>query len=142
MDHNLNLLGIARKAGLIAVGSDSVGTAARIRKAQLIFSTCDASDGAIRRARIAAEESIAVYITVPYTKYEIGNITGRGSPGTVAFLDAGLAAGFVKGLADSNPEHYQKASELLAEKARATAERKKRTSPVKRQDRVRRLKTD
>ena len=132
MDRSLNLLGIARKAGLIAVGGDSSGTAARAGKAALIISASDASAASLRRAQINAGECGVTHIIVPYTKFELGNITGRGSPGTVAFLDAGLAAGFAKGLEGTQPGKYHEAAVLLAEKARAFAERKKPVPSVKR----------
>jgi len=33
-------------------------------------------------------------MSVPFTKFELGTTAGRGSPGTIAFLDKGLAKGF------------------------------------------------
>ena len=127
MDRNLNLLGIARKAGLIAVGAESAGAAARSGKAHLIISASDASAGTIRRAQINAEESGAVYAAVPYTKFELGGITGRGSPGTVAFLDAGLAAGFMRGLEEMDPERYGITAKQLDKNADALMKKKKPT---------------
>ena len=126
-DQNLQILGIARKAGLIAVGGDAVGDATRMGKAKLVISASDASEGALRRARMNAKAGGAVYIAVPYTKFELGNITGRGSPGTAAILDAGLAAGFLKGLVETDPEKYGGAAEQLAEEARALKGKKKHT---------------
>ena len=98
MDRNLNLIGIARKAGLLAVGGDAVATASRTGKAKLVLSASDSSLKAQKRARYAAETCGATHITIPYTMFELGQIAGRGSPGTAAILDAGLAAGFLKGL--------------------------------------------
>jgi len=134
MDHdrNLNLLGIARKAGLLAVGGDAVGVAARTGKAWLVISASDASEGALRRGRYTTEISRAVHVIAPYTKFELGNVTGRGSPGTIAVLDAGLAAGFMKGLAETNPERYQEAAKQLEEKVAALTKKKKPTPSVKR----------
>ena len=127
-DKNLQILGIARKAGLIAVGGDAVGDATRMGKAKLVFSATDASESASRRARMNAQAGGAIYVTVPYAKFELGNITGRGSPGTVAILDAGLAAGFLKGLVEKEPEKYGGAAEKLAEEARNLTEKRKHTS--------------
>ena len=128
MDRNLQLLGLARKAGMIAIGGDAVSSAARERKAKLVISAADSSEGSLRRARINAKESNIIYITVPYTKFELGSITGRGSPGTVAILDAGLAASFMKGLAESNPDDYGNAAEQLAQMAETMNKRRKHTS--------------
>jgi len=127
MHRNLQLLGIARKAGLLAIGGEAVSAASRTGKARLILSASDVSEGTARRARINAENSRTVYITVPYSKFELGNITGRGSPGTVAFLDTGLAAVFVEGLAETDPERYLDSARLLRKKADAIALRKKQS---------------
>ena len=128
LDQNLQILGIARKAGLVAVGGDAVGVATRTGKARLVFTTTDASEGALRRARMNAQSGGAIYVAVPYTKFELGNITGRGSPGTAAILDAGLAARFLRGLVEKDPEKYGGATEQLAEEARALAGKRKQTS--------------
>ena len=116
MDRNLQLLGIARKAGLLAVGAESVSAAARAGKASAVFSAGDASDGAKRRASRDSEFCGAVYSEIPYTKFELGNVTGRGSPGTLAILDPGLAGKFLRGLAEGCPERYGKMADLLAER--------------------------
>jgi len=108
MDQTLNLLGIAKKAGLIIIGGDAVSAAARNGKAVLIISASDSSEGSARRARLNAQQGGAVHITAPYTQGEIGNITGRGLAGTVALTDAGLAAGFIKKLAEKD-ERYNEA---------------------------------
>jgi ribosomal protein L7Ae-like RNA K-turn-binding protein len=140
MHRSLQLLGMAKKAGLLAVGSEAVSTATRHRKARLVISASDASPGSIRRACVNAETGGAIYIDVPFTKFELGSISGRGSPGAVAFLDAGLAAGFVKRLADTNPGHYEEILTTLENETVKKAERSKKTparlkpvrSPVKR----------
>ena len=124
MDRNLQLIGMARKAGLLAVGVEAVKAAVRAGKARLVISASDASDGSARRARYGSESTGAFYIEVPYTKFELGSITGRGSPGTVAILDDGLAAGFLKGLAAGSPEIYSEAAELLQEKFRRQADKR------------------
>ena len=125
MNRNLNLLGIAKKAGLLAIGGEAVTTAIRTGKAKLIISASDASERAQRRAKTNAEYGGALHIAVPYTKFELGSITGRGGTGTLAVLDVGLAAGFVKGLAEIDPEHYRETAERLDRKAAAIADKKK-----------------
>jgi len=126
-DSTLQLLGIAKKAGLLAIGGDSVSAAARAGKTRLIITAGDASEGALRRARSAAGAGGAPHIPVPYTMFELGRVSGRGSPGIVAFLDAGLAAAFTRGLAKAEPERYSGAAEQLEANARALDEKKKRT---------------
>ena len=116
MDQNLRslqLLGMAKKAGLLAVGGDAVSAAARSGKLRLIISASDASERSLRRALQSSKTAGAEHVGVPYTKFDIGNMTGRGSPGTVAIADTGLAAGFLKGLAATDPETYSEAAQRL-----------------------------
>ena len=121
MSSSLLILGMAKKAGLLAIGSDAVKTAARAGKAKLVVAAKDASEGTVRRAMYYANHSGAVYADIPHTMFEIGSITGRGSPGVLAVLDVGLAASFMKGLAAIEPERYGEKAEILntmAEKQR------------------------
>lgn len=104
MDRTLNFLGIAGKAGKLAVGSEAAAQSARSGKAALIITANDASDGSVRRAKANASENHVKYLSVPYTKFELGSITGRGSPGTVAILDKGLADSFSDKLTQSAKE--------------------------------------
>ena len=132
MDRNLQILGIANKAGLLAVGGDAVSAAARTGRAKLIISASDVSEGSKRRAVINAKESFTTHIVAPYTKIEIGSMSRRGSPGTLAVLDTGLAARFIKGLAETYPGNYDDEAELLAEEARKLKVRKPRPASGKR----------
>jgi ribosomal protein L7Ae-like RNA K-turn-binding protein len=117
MNRNLQLLGIAKKAGLLAVGGDAVATAARKGKVWLVIMASDASESALRRASHVTKSSHAVCVVAPYTKFELGSVIGYGSPGTVAVLDAGLSSGFVRGLAEIEPDRYGEAAVLLEEQA-------------------------
>ena len=110
---NLQVLGIARKAGLLAVGGEAVCAAARAGKARLIISAADASESAVRRARHNSQMSGAVHVCVEHTGFELGNVTGRGSPVTVAVLDAGLAIGFMRGLTAAEPARYSETMGLM-----------------------------
>ena len=101
INRDLAHLGMAKKAGLLAVGGDKAAAAARRGEAKLIITASDASLGSIRRAKSNAEINGVNYIAAPFTMFELGSITGRGSPGTIAFLDKGLAEGFSKRLAEA-----------------------------------------
>jgi len=128
-DRNLQIIGLAKKAGLLAVGCEAAGTAARSGKTKLIISASDASERAHRNARINADAGYATYAIVPYTKFELGNVTGRGSPGTVAFLDKGLAIKFLKGLAQTQPEPFDKLREFMEESTYEKAKGENLTKP-------------
>ena len=104
MNRSLAHLGMAKKAGFLAVGSEAAATAARRGDARLIITASDASEGSIRRAKANAEANGVTYLAVPFTMFELGNTAGHGSPGTIAFLDKGLADGFIKRLADTQTE--------------------------------------
>ena len=132
MDHTLNILGLAKKAGLLAVGCEAVGAASRKGKTKLIISASDASARAYRTARFNADDCGAICLVVPYTMFELGNVTGRGSPGTIAFLDTGLAVRFLKGLAESEYELYGKVWEFLEQKSRTFQDEGKESPPDKR----------
>ena len=132
MDRNLQILGLAKKAGLLAIGSEDTYSAARAGKVGVVISAQDASGSAFRRAKAGAEASGVLHVVVPYTSFELGNISGRGSPGTLAVLDTGLAARFLSGLAATDPDRFSDPAELLAKKARAPAEGKRRTQSGKR----------
>ena len=102
MNRSLALLGMAKKAGLLAVGGEAAANAARRGEATLIITATDASDSSVRRAKSNAEINGVKHIEVPYTMFELGTTAGRGSPGTVAFLDKGLADGFIQKLTESD----------------------------------------
>jgi len=92
---------MAKKAGKLAVGGESAAVAARRGEAVLIITASDASAGSKRRANSNAEANGIEHMTVPFTMFELGSTAGRGSPGTIAFLDKGLADGFLKRLTES-----------------------------------------
>jgi len=92
---------MAKKAGKLAIGSEAVASAARSGKAKLIITASDTSEASIRRAKSNAAENGVRHIAVPFTMFELGTAAGKGSPGTIAFLDNGLAEGFTKRLAET-----------------------------------------
>ena len=94
MDKALSALGMAKKAGLLAVGSEDTLNAIRRKKAKLVITASDTSEASISRAQSSAESNGVEYIPVPYTQFELGTTAGRGSPGIIAFLDKGLAEAF------------------------------------------------
>ncbi|NLA86369.1 MAG: 50S ribosomal protein L7 [Clostridiales bacterium] len=130
------LLGIAKKAGLLEIGDDSVGQAARSKKARVILSASDASEGSKRRARGYAEACGSIHLVLPSTKEELSLIVGRGSPGMLTILDAGIAAKYVSMLASGDPEQYGEAAGRLAVKAERVLQRRKETLAHKRNKRT------
>jgi len=98
MNKTLAIPGMAKKAGLLAVGAQDTIEAIKRKKAKLIIAATDASEGTIKKVFSIAKENKIEYISVPFTKFELGTTAGRGSPGIIAFLDKGLADNFKKKL--------------------------------------------
>ena len=117
MDNTLHLLGIAKKAGRLEVGEEPVGAAARARQARVILLASDAAANTARRAGHFGEAGSVLWLTVPYTKAELGGAVGRASYAMLALTDAGLAASLMKKLAAADPERYGPACEQLGKKA-------------------------
>ena len=124
MDRNLQILGLSKKAGLLAVGGADTEAAGKMRKAKVVISANDASESALNRAKKSADACRAVHLEVPYSSFELGAVCGRGSPSTVAILDTGFAAKFVNGLAIVDPMKYFQAAESLTIKDEALKRRK------------------
>jgi len=131
-DRNLQIIGLAKKAGLIAIGSEATEIAARKGQTKLIISASDSSERSYRNARINADSCGAICMVVPYTKFELGSITGRGSPSTLAFLDTGLAVTFIKGLAEAGHEISGKVWKFLEQSAQAHELKEDQDQPGKR----------
>ncbi|MDR1589591.1 MAG: hypothetical protein LBS51_05300 [Oscillospiraceae bacterium] len=94
MDKNLAFLGIAKKAGLLAEGTELTVAAARSGKCSAILSASDASESSKRRAKRLAGEAGVRHAALRCTKRELGAALGRGETGVIAIMNAGIAAKF------------------------------------------------
>ena len=124
MDNAAGLLGLAKKAGKIEIGEESVSTAVRQGRARLIMSAGDASASSAEHAKNLAAPTGIVSIVLPYEKSDLGALLGRGSPGILALTDLGLALSFVEKLAAAHPGQYDDAVSLLRKKQARASERK------------------
>ena len=123
----LNWIGMAKKAGLLAIGSDTVKTATRTEKAKLIALTSDISEKSAEHIKYNSEITNTICIDTPYTKFEFGRVAGRGSPGVVAFLDLGLATEFMKALTVLDEERYGRQTSALINKMNEKMQSKRGT---------------
>ena len=123
MDKALNLLALARKAGLAELGEEPVGAAARLLKAHLILVAGNASDHTWRRAKSFAAGTDQACIRVKYIKDEMGFAIGRQELAIAAITDAGMALSIVEGLGE--PQKYQEAIQVLTEKKKKAQQRQK-----------------
>ena len=126
MDKVLSLLGLAKKAGRLAVGEESVADAARAHAARLIVLAEDAADNSARRAERSAAEGACLLTRVPATKEELGRAVGRASCAMLALTDVGFAEAAAKKLAALDAARYGALAERLSLKAARAAERKEK----------------
>jgi len=126
MDPNniLSLLGLALRGGNVAVGEEPVEAVARAKDARVLLVASDAADNTRRRAVHFAEAGQCLWLTVPFTKADLGQATGRSSAAIVAVTDIGLANAIVRRLADIDPVHYDEAAAKLDLKAKRAMERR------------------
>lgn len=125
MDSVLRLLGVARKAGRVEVGEESVGAAARAHQAKVILTAADGADNSIRRAAHFAEVGKIQVLPTPYTKGELGGAVGRSACTMLALTDICLAAAIAEKLAQADPERCGGPAEELKLQAGKALQRQK-----------------
>ncbi|MFR5846553.1 MAG: L7Ae/L30e/S12e/Gadd45 family ribosomal protein [Oscillospiraceae bacterium] len=77
MDKLLNLIGLAQKAGRLAVGEEPTGAAARARDARLILVAADAAENSVRRVRHFADAGQCLWCRIGADKDALGRAVGR-----------------------------------------------------------------
>ncbi len=127
MDSNniLNMIGLALRAKKLEVGEEPVGAACRARDCRLIIVARDAADNTFRRVKHFADAGQCLWISVPFTKDELGSAVGRTACAMLAVTDIGFAESIAKKLAAVDSEKYAQTAEQLALKAQRAAERRK-----------------
>ena len=123
-EHLLSTLGLALRAGAVAVGEEPVGAAARAKKARVIFTARDAAASSVRRAYSFGRAGSCLCLPFPADKETFGRALGRTSVAMCAVTDIGFAQSLVKKLAAAEPEIYGAAAEALDLKAKQARERK------------------
>lgn len=124
--HNfLSSLSLARRGGMLEIGDEPVAAIARAHHARVIFVAKDAADNTKRRADHLADTGNCILLTVPYTKAELGQTTGRASAALLAITDIGFANTLVRQLAQNDPGAYDAARQRMELKAKRAAQRKR-----------------
>ena len=126
IDSLLSFLGLAKKAGMLEAGDESVGTTAKAHGARLILLASDAAGNTVRRAQHFAEAGDCLCATLPADKDALGRAVGRASCAILALTDTGFAAAAAKKLAAMDAERYGALAERLAVKAARAKERRER----------------
>ena len=119
MNNALGLIGIAKRAGKVAIGEDMCSIAVRDKKARAICTASDASE----RTKSFAESCGVPHLPLEITKDELGALLGRTSCAQLVFLDIGIASAVAEKLAAVNPM-YNDVCESLSEAAARAKKRK------------------
>lgn len=120
----LGLLGLAKKAGKLEIGEEPVGIVCRTKTARLVAVAADAAENTLRRVEHFAAEGVP-RVKTPFSKEEMGWALGRKTCAMVAFTDGGLAASFVRHLAQADRETYGELAAVLDTKAAKLQARRK-----------------
>ncbi len=121
MNNALGLLGIARRAGKLALGDEQCSIAVRDRKARALFTAQDAAE----RAKFFSKIPRPPRLPLSTSTTLFGSLTGRASVAQVAVLDVGIAAAVAQKLAAVDAQ-YAEAAETLAASALRAARRKEK----------------
>ena len=97
-DKALGLLGLARKAGKLQTGEETVGSLLLQKRARLTVLASDAGAAVCRKMRAMAEGTRQRVIEIPYDKASLGAALGKQSVSVAAFADVSMALAFVKAL--------------------------------------------
>ena len=124
MDNVLHMIGMANRAGKLLSGEEPVGVACRERDCRLVLVAGDAADNTLRRVHHFAEAGQCLWVSIPYTKEELGKVTGRGVCAMAAVTEIGMALAIAKLLAQKDNERYGAVVEKLEVKARRAMQRR------------------
>ena len=125
MDNSiLSTVGLALKAGRLAVGEDPAGDACRAHDCRLLLTAGDASEPTLRRAGRFAETGGCLTVRLPCTREELGGAVGRSVCAVAAVTDLGFARAIAGKLAAMDPAAYGETARQLAAKAERAARRR------------------
>lgn len=120
----LGYLGLAKKAGSLAVGETNSGAAVRAGKGRVLLLASDASPNAKHRAEGFVNGTQTPLVVLPFTKGDLSEATGTGGCSMVAFTDVGLASVFMAALAEKEPS-FMDTAQLLSERNEKALKRKR-----------------
>ncbi len=123
-DRALGMLGLARRAGKLQTGEETVSAMLAEKHARLTVLAQDAGEAVARKVRGLAEGTRQRVLTLPYDKLTLGAALGRPVVSVAAFADVSMALAFVKALPEGTvgPELTE---DLERRVARVKAKRKK-----------------
>jgi len=98
MDKSIGLIGMARRAGKLALGDAACAAAIKNGNARLILLASDAAENISKKARRLAGTANIPLLPLPFSKAEIGRALGYDRLSVVCVLDAGFAEAILKKL--------------------------------------------
>ena len=101
MKKELSLLGLAKRAGRLAVGNDAVSEALHTGRARLLILAEDAAENTVRR--FSNRHGEVPLRTLPCSKETLGSAIGYKSCAAAAICDEGFAQAFEKAREASMP---------------------------------------
>ena len=122
----LGLLGLARRAGMLAVGDESARVSLQSKKARVLLMASDASERTKETFSFISENMDIPYIEVSENREELGNALGKRPVAAVAVCDLGFAAAIVKKLSSENESAKAAADEIVARAEKSAARKKKK----------------
>ena len=128
MNSVLQLMGLAKRAGRLALGEDMVAEAIQNHKARLILLAADTGEATLRRTQKRAGDRVPV-LQIAADKAEMGGALGRESCAVCALTDLGLASKTATALATEDRAFAPVAEEL--ERKQAKMLRRKKEKPRK-----------
>lgn len=123
-DRAIGLLGLARKAGKLQTGEETVGSMLLEKHARLTVLASDAGGAVARKIRGLAEGTRQRVLEIPYDKLTLGAALGKPSVSVAAFTDVSMALAFVKTLPAGTAD-TELLEDLERRVARVKAKRKK-----------------
>ena len=124
-DKAIGLLGLARKAGKLQTGEETVGVLLTEKHARLTLLADDAGEAVCRKVRGLAAGTRQRILAVPYDKLTLGAALGRPVVSVAAFTDVSMALAFVKALPEGTAP-AELLDDLERRVARVQAKRKKK----------------
>lgn len=124
-DDVLGLLGLARRAGKLAIGDEPVAELIATNRARCVFLAADAGSNIVRKLQRMTEEKNLPLFSLEADKAALGGALGRASCAVCATDDAGFAASAASKLARDNAQVQPQADALAQKQARILRRRGK-----------------
>ena len=130
-EQTLRLLGLARRARALELGEEQVGMSCRAARAKLLLAAADAGEHTVRRAQTFCRTGKPLYLTLPFTKEQLGAALGCNSCALCAFTDPAFALRFTQALESCDEAVVQELTRQTERVQKRRAEQKAHRDHVK-----------